>query len=66
VAASGEPAFIARAILIGALLLLTTPVAAYELAKAAAREERDQTAPVAPEVWGIASSVEKRGQVSSR
>lgn len=36
---TGDPAFIARAILIGLLLILTTPVAAHEIARAAAREE---------------------------
>jgi len=38
VATSGDPAFIARAVLIGLLLIVTTPVAAHEIAKAAARE----------------------------
>ena len=38
VAISGDPAFIARAVLVGLLLVLTTPVAAHEIAKAAARE----------------------------
>jgi len=37
VSASGDPAFIARAVLIGLLLILTTPVAAHEIAKAATR-----------------------------
>jgi multicomponent Na+:H+ antiporter subunit G len=40
VMASGGPAIIARAGLIGLLLVLTTPVAAHEIAKAAVREER--------------------------
>ena len=39
VAISGELAFTARALLIGALLILTTPVAAHEIAKAAAKED---------------------------
>jgi multicomponent Na+:H+ antiporter subunit G len=38
VAISGNLAFTARAVLIGALLILTTPVAAHEIAKAAAKE----------------------------
>lgn len=38
VAISGGPAFSARAVLIGMLLILTTPVAAHEIAKAAAKE----------------------------
>ena len=38
VAISGEPSFAARTVLIGTLLILTTPVAAHELAKAAAKE----------------------------
>ena len=38
VAISGHLAFTARAVLIGALLILTTPVAAHEIAKAAAKE----------------------------
>jgi multisubunit Na+/H+ antiporter MnhG subunit len=42
--ASGEPAIIARAALIGVLLVLTTPVAAHEIAKAAVREERREPA----------------------
>ncbi len=33
----GDPSFTARAVLIGLLLILTTPVAAHELARAAAR-----------------------------
>jgi multicomponent Na+:H+ antiporter subunit G len=36
---TGDAAIIARAVLIGLLLLLTTPVSAYENARAAAREE---------------------------
>ncbi len=40
VSASGDPAFIARAALIGMLLILTTPVAAHEIARAATRERR--------------------------
>jgi multicomponent Na+:H+ antiporter subunit G len=43
VMASGDPAIIARAALIGLLLVLTTPVAAHEIAKAAVREERAST-----------------------
>lgn len=39
VAISGGAAFSARAVLIGMLLILTTPVAAHEIAKAAAKEE---------------------------
>lgn len=38
VAISLEPAFAARSALIGALLILTTPVASHEIAKAAAKE----------------------------
>jgi multicomponent Na+:H+ antiporter subunit G len=38
VAISGDAAFTARAVLIGTLLILTTPVAAHEIAKAAAKE----------------------------
>jgi multicomponent Na+:H+ antiporter subunit G len=38
VAISGNLAFTARAVLIGALLIMTTPVAAHEIAKAAAKE----------------------------
>lgn len=40
VATTGDPEFIARALLIGTLLILTTPVAAHEIAKAATREGR--------------------------
>lgn len=36
---SGDPAIITRAVLIALLLILTTPVAAYEIARAAAHEE---------------------------
>lgn len=36
---AGDPAIMTRAVLIGLLLILTTPVAAYELARAAAREQ---------------------------
>ncbi len=36
---SGNPEFIARAALIGILLVFTTPVAAHEIARAAAREQ---------------------------
>ena len=43
VMASGDAAIIARAALIGLLLVLTTPVAAHEIAKAAVREERAST-----------------------
>jgi multicomponent Na+:H+ antiporter subunit G len=39
VMASGDAAIIARAALIGVLLILTAPVAAHEIAKAAVREE---------------------------
>ena len=35
---TGDPAIIARAALIGLLLIYTTPVAAHEIARAAARE----------------------------
>jgi multicomponent Na+:H+ antiporter subunit G len=38
VSASGDPAIIARAALIGLLLILTTPIAAHELAKAVAQQ----------------------------
>ncbi len=40
IVATGDPAISARAVLIGLLLILTTPVAAFEIARAAAREER--------------------------
>ncbi|MFT4038567.1 MAG: monovalent cation/H(+) antiporter subunit G [Thermomicrobiales bacterium] len=36
---SGDPGIIARAVLIGVLLVFTTPVAAHEIARAAAREQ---------------------------
>ena len=36
---TGDAAIISRAVLIGLLLTLTTPVAAYEIARAAARED---------------------------
>lgn len=36
---SGNPDIIARAALIGVLLIFTTPVAAHEIARAAAREQ---------------------------
>lgn len=39
VSASGDPAIVARAMLIAMLLVLTTPVAAYEIARAATQEE---------------------------
>jgi multicomponent Na+:H+ antiporter subunit G len=39
VAFSGNPEIIARAALIGVLLVFTTPVAAHEIARAAAREQ---------------------------
>lgn len=39
---SGDPSIIARAVLIALLLLLTTPVAAHEIAKAAVREQAQQ------------------------
>lgn len=45
VAASGEPAFAARAALIGMLLVLTTPVASHEIARAAAREQQPRPDP---------------------
>lgn len=35
---TADPGIIARAVLIGLLLILTTPVAAYEIARAAVRE----------------------------
>jgi multicomponent Na+:H+ antiporter subunit G len=38
-ATMGDPAYVARVVLIGLLLILTTPVAAYEIARAAAREQ---------------------------
>jgi multicomponent Na+:H+ antiporter subunit G len=47
VAISGDFSFTARALLIGMLLILTTPVAAHEIAKAAAMEH------------GVRSHVEK-------
>jgi multicomponent Na+:H+ antiporter subunit G len=37
--ASGDPSIIARAVLIALLLILTTPVAAHEIARAAVREQ---------------------------
>ncbi len=43
VAISLEPSFAARAVLIGALLILTTPVASHEIAKAAAKEHGMRT-----------------------
>ena len=49
VAASGDPTMAGRAALIALLLLFTTPVAAHEIAKAAARGRRaplDVAAPV--------------------
>lgn len=39
VVATGDPAIITRVALIGMLLVFTTPVAAYEIARAAAREQ---------------------------
>lgn len=36
---SGDPEIIARSALIGILLIFTTPVAAHEIARAAAREQ---------------------------
>lgn len=36
---SGNPDIIARSVLIGGLLIFTTPVAAHEIARAAAREQ---------------------------
>lgn len=39
VSLSGDPGIIARAVLIGVLLVFTTPVAAHEIARAAAREQ---------------------------
>ena len=36
---SGNPEIMARAVLIGVLLVFTTPVAAHEIARAAAREQ---------------------------
>jgi multicomponent Na+:H+ antiporter subunit G len=43
VAISGGPGFAARTVLIGTLLILTTPVAAHEIAKAAAKEHGMQS-----------------------
>lgn len=40
---SADPAIITRAVLIGILLLLTTPVAAYEIARGTAREALQQS-----------------------
>jgi multicomponent Na+:H+ antiporter subunit G len=40
VATSGDPAIIARSTLIALLLVVTTPVAAYEIARAATQEEK--------------------------
>lgn len=39
VATTGDPAFIARTVLIGLLLILTTPVAAHEIARSAAKQQ---------------------------
>ncbi|MCA9877185.1 MAG: monovalent cation/H(+) antiporter subunit G [Thermomicrobiales bacterium] len=36
---SGDPGIIARAVLIGILLIFTTPVSAHEIARAAAKEQ---------------------------
>lgn len=36
---SGDPGIIGRAVLIGLLLIFTTPVAAHEIARAAAQEQ---------------------------
>lgn len=49
---SGNPEIIARSVLIGILLIFTTPVAAHEIARAAAKEqlariENDGRPPVA-------------------
>jgi multicomponent Na+:H+ antiporter subunit G len=41
-AESADPAIITRSILIGLLLVFTTPVAAYEIARAAAKEQFGQ------------------------
>jgi multicomponent Na+:H+ antiporter subunit G len=46
--AQGEAAIGARAVLIFGLLLLTTPVAAYEMARAAAREGERALTPLPP------------------
>ena len=43
VALTWEPAFTARAVLIAGLLIMTTPVAAHEIAKAAAKEHGMQS-----------------------
>lgn len=48
VIASGDPAIIARAILIGLLLVLTTPVAAHEIARAAVREQESRSSDASP------------------
>ena len=44
-AATGDPAFIYRAVLIGAFLLLTTPVSAHVIARAAYLREQRIEAP---------------------
>jgi multicomponent Na+:H+ antiporter subunit G len=41
--ASGDSSIIARAVLIALLLILTTPVAAHEIARAAVREQELRT-----------------------
>lgn len=46
--ASGDPSIIARAVLIALLLILTTPVAAHEIAKAAVREQEAQAGERSP------------------
>ena len=45
---TGDAAIISRAVLIGLLLTLTTPVAAYEIAWAAAREDWLRAKPAPP------------------
>ncbi len=46
--ASGDPSIIARAVLIALLLILTTPVAAHEIARAAVREREAQAGEQTP------------------
>ena len=54
---TGDPAFVARAVLIGFLLILTTPVAAYEIARAAGEEEQAHAANQGESLKSIADRV---------
>ena len=70
VSLSGEPSLIGRAVLIAAFLLLTTPVAAHELARAVVRaehhaERRQQESRLARARSGEAS-VRTLGEPASR